>query len=451
MAADCRLAIKELHQWMAPREEVLPLISQVGRGMLLHVPHGVALIIGAWNFSIRLTLLPAIGAIAAGNCVLLKPSELAPAAADFLRRNVPKYLDPECIKVVTGGVQQGAELLKNKFDFIFFTGSTNVGKIVLKAAAENMTPTVLECGGKNPLIVDTTSNIDVAVKKIAWGKFSNAGQICLCPDYALVEEGVFVKFVSKLRLTLKSMFGDDPKHSPDFGRIVSKAHVRRISALLKDEEIFCGGDIDEEEKYVAPTIVLNSKMDSSIMTEEIFGPVLPVIAVKNVEEALSKVAGRPTPLAIYLFTASNRTIDKVMSSTRSGSVCVNAVIFQAITSCLPFGGAGESGFGTYNGRYSFEAFSQRRSLMLHPNSMDIGGRLLNPPHPKQDASKCTKFLLLKYGKRAEVATERTRQLLTSAVQSFQAALNDFDHLSPTTLVCLIFIVAGTAAYITLNL
>jgi aldehyde dehydrogenase (NAD+) len=372
--------LRHLATWSRPRRVSLPLAQIPGRGYVVPEPFGVALVISPWNYPLNLALVPLASAIAAGNACVVKPSELAPATSALLARYLPQVLDSRAIGVVEGGAQETGELLALPFDFIFFTGSGRVGKIVMKAAAENLTPVVLELGGKSPAIVDKDSATEITARRIAVGKFLNAGQTCIAPDYVLVHKDVAKKFTEQLREVLNDFYGTDPKSSPDFARIVNDHHFTRLESLLKETKgsIVVGGETDRDSRYVAPSVIATVDAQDPLMQEEIFGPLLPVLVVDDVESALRFVGARPTPLALYFFSGSRRVIEKVRARVRAGGIGINTAVLQYTIPNLPFGGLGPSGMGNYHGKAGFDAFTHQKSVLQKPRRFDPP--VLYPPY-----------------------------------------------------------------------
>ncbi len=376
---EAEAARKRLGTWMRPEKVKTPLISQPGKAMILREPLGVVLIIAPWNYPLQLALAPLVGAVAAGNAVVLKPSELAPATSAFLADALPRHLDPEAIRVVEGGVPETTALLEQKFDHIFYTGNGRVGRVVMRAAAEHLTPVTLELGGKSPCIVDRSADLRVAARRIVWGKFFNAGQTCVAPDYVLVHEAVEEALIEKMVEAVLAFFGEDPKLSPDFGRIVNDRHLQRLEALLRSGgRVAAGGVVDGEARYIAPTILREVDPGSALMEEEIFGPLLPVLSVPDVEAAIAFVNGRDKPLALYVFAEDRQVQQDVLDRTSSGGAVVNHVILHLSVPDLPFGGVGGSGMGAYHGKTSFETFSHRKGVLKKPTQFDPD--LLYPPY-----------------------------------------------------------------------
>jgi aldehyde dehydrogenase (NAD+) len=371
IAAEIGLTRKKLRSWVKPQRVSTPLVGQPGRSRVYREPLGVVLIIGPWNYPIQLLILPLVGAIAAGNCAILKPSELAPATSSLIASRLPEYVDGECVRVVEGGVPETTELLAEQFDHIFYTGNGTVARIVMEAAAKHLTPVTLELGGKSPCIVDRNTDLDIAARRIVWGKFYNAGQTCVAPDYVLAHESIEDALLSRMKQTIRDFFGDDPRQRSDFGRIVNARHHRRLTRLLEASgQVVAGGDVDEKDRYIAPTILRNVPATAAVMADEIFGPILPVLRVKNVDEAIAFVNARPKPLALYLFTNDRAVEASVIERTSSGGVTVNHTLLHIAIPSLPFGGVGPSGMGAYHGRATFETFSHRKAVLLKPTWLD---------------------------------------------------------------------------------
>ena len=374
---EIRHARRHLCSWAKPQRRRTPLLAWPARGWVRSEPYGVTLILAPWNYPVHLLLSPLVGAIAAGNCAVLKPSELAPRTSAELARLIGATFPEEYIVVVQGERDVAETLLQQKFDKIFFTGSTAVGHAVMAAAARHLTPLTLELGGKCPCLVCADAPVEVTARRIAWGKFMNAGQTCVAPDYVLVDRGVYGGFVEALRRTTCEFYGDDPRISPDYGRIVNRKHFDRLLGYLGSGRILCGGQHDVDDLYIAPTVLADVPADAPVLREEIFGPILPVLQVANVEEALDFLRDRPNPLALYLFTRDRAIEDRVLAETRSGGVCVNDTISHMIGHHLPFGGLGESGMGAYHGKASFDCFSHQRSVLRRSLAFDV--KLRYPP------------------------------------------------------------------------
>ena len=360
---EVEFAQRHIAKWMKPERMRAPWLLWPSSARIHREPFGVGLIVSPWNYPLQLALAPLVGALAAGNCAVIKPSELAPATSSFLAATLLRYLDPECVQVVEGGPSEAEALLAERWDYIFYTGSPRVGRMVMEAAAKHLTPVTLELGGKSPCIVDRSANLRVAARRIMWGKLMNAGQVCIAPDYVLVDETVEAELLTHMAAAIKEFYGEDPRRSPDFARIVNQRHFQRLMRLMDGGgEIYLGGESCEDELYIAPTILTKSSLDSPIMQEEIFGPILPVLTVKSTDEAIAFINKREKPLALYLFAEEARVKRQVISGTSSGAITVNYPSVHAAMTCLPFGGVGNSGMGAYHGRASFETFSHRKSV-----------------------------------------------------------------------------------------
>lgn len=370
--------IKHLHRWVKPRKASLPLSQLPGAAWVQPEPLGVALIIAPWNYPFQLIVSPLMGAIAAGNCAMLKPSELAPATSKVLARLIADTFDPAYVALVEGGIDTAQALLAEKFDHIFFTGGERIGKIVMQAAAQHLTPVTLELGGKSPCIVEADVNLEVAARRIVWGKFLNAGQTCVAPDYLLVDERVKDGLVAALQQRIQVCYGDDPATSPDLSRVVNDRQFDRLVGLLNQGNILAGGQHNRGDRYIAPTLIDGIGWDDSIMQEEIFGPILPILTYKDLGDAIAAVNQQPKPLALYLFTRDRQVQEQVLDRTTAGSVCINDVILQIAIWDLPFGGVGSSGVGSYHGQHSFNTFSHLKSVLKKPFWMDMDWRY--PPY-----------------------------------------------------------------------
>jgi len=385
--SDIRHALKHLPAWMSPQRRRLPLIAWPGRGSVLPEPLGVALIIGPWNYPFQLLFSPLVGALAAGNCVVLKPSEFAPHTAKVISKLITDTFPSEYVTVVEGGRQTAEALLLEKCDTIFFTGSTSVGKSVMAAAARHLTPVTLELGGKCPAIVCADAPLEMTARRIAWGKFMNAGQTCVAPDFVLVERQVFKPLVEALNRAIGAFYGDNPQTSPDYGRIVNRRHFDRL--------IHCAGTCkhEAEDLYIAPTILPDVSWDDPVMREEIFGPILPVIPFDSMDEVPALLLDRPAPLALYLFTNDRTVQERVVSGTRSGGVCINDTVVHIVGRDLPFGGVGESGMGQYHGKAGFDCFSHQRTVVRRSTLFDLRFRYPPPKLPLSKLKKACRFLL----------------------------------------------------------
>lgn len=376
-------ALRHLRRWMRPERIWAPLVTRPARARLVHEPLGVVLVIAPWNYPVQLLLSPLIGAIAAGNCAVGKPSEVAPSTSATLARLVPQYLDSEAIAIIEGAVTETQALLQERFDYIFYTGNGRVGRVVMEAAAKHLTPVTLELGGKSPVVIDDTADLEVAARRVAWGKYLNAGQTCIAPDYVLATNGVEERFVEHVRRAVFDFYGPDPKESPDYGRIVNGSHLERLVGLLDGGKATVGGVADPASRYFAPTVLQEVQLDAPVMHDEIFGPILPVVPVADVDEAITFINGRDKPLALYVFTGERGTRDRVLDRTSSGGVAVNGTMFQVAVPELPFGGIGPSGMGAYHGKASFLTFSHAKGVLRKGTKPDPA--LAYPPYtPRKD-------------------------------------------------------------------
>ncbi|CAF1050457.1 unnamed protein product [Adineta ricciae] len=380
---ECIHALNHLDEW-AKDEYRSDSLAYATMSKYVHPePYGTCLIIGAWNYPFNLTLLPLLGAIAAGNCAIVKPSELAPHSASALTTMIGRYLDSSCIRVVLGAVDQTHALLKGDIDHVFYTGSTAVGKIVAKTVAEKMIPVVLECGGKSPVYVADDANIAVTAKRLAWGKTVNCGQTCLAPDYLLCSKATESRLIPEIIRAWRTFYTDNPVNSDSYCHIVNGRHFERLKKLIDTSKVVYGGEADANRNYISPTIMTNVDENDKVMQEEIFGPLLPIVTVRNEHEAIEFINARSKPLALYIFTSNNNLAKTIINSTSSGSTCVNDVIFQIAPPSLPFGGVGDSGMGSYHGKYSFDTFSHHRSVVYSATWSEPILSKRNPPYTKQ--------------------------------------------------------------------
>lgn len=372
--ADIRYTIQNLQKWSAPKRVRTPLYLFLGKSKIQKEPYGSVLILGPYNYPVQLLAEPLVGAIAAGNCAVLKPSELTPHVSEAMYQIVHSTFKEEYIACVEGGVEVNQELLSQKFDYIFFTGSERVGRIVMKAAAENLTPVTLELGGKSPVIIEKTANIKEAARRIAWGKLMNAGQTCVAPDYVLVDESRKQQFLTEMKTAFSHLYGKEIKKNPDFGRIVNERHMERLQKILEQDAkyLFCGGEADTLQRYIEPAILdLGKDQNAASMQEELFGPILPVLSYHKLEDAVRFVNKRAKPLALYLFTKKRSAEKFVLERVSSGGVCVNDTISHLINPDLPFGGVGASGMGQYHGKYSFDTFTHEKSVFYKPADWNL--------------------------------------------------------------------------------
>ncbi|MBE9103552.1 aldehyde dehydrogenase [Nostoc cf. edaphicum LEGE 07299] len=371
---DIDYAIKHLQNWTKPQKAAVSWDFFSYSAKIYPEPLGVVLIIGPWNYPFQLIISPLIGAIAAGNCAIIKPSEIASHTSDVIAKIIAKHFDPAYLAVIEGGVEASQKLLTEKFDHIFFTGGTVVGKIIMAAAAKYLTPVTLELGGKSPCIVDTDINLEHTVRRITWGKFINAGQTCIAPDYLLVNKTIKKDLIDGLEKSLKEFYGENPASSPDYARIISEKHFERLVSFLKDGKVVIGGENQPSERYIAPTLIDNVSLEDSVMQEEIFGPILPIIEYTDIAEAIALINSRPKPLALYLFSQDKNLQKRVLQETSSGGVCINDTVMQVGVSSLPFGGVGDSGIGNYHGKASFDTFSHKKSVLQNSFWLDLKWR-----------------------------------------------------------------------------
>ncbi len=372
--AEVDYALKHIKSWVKPKKVGTPLNLFPASAYIYPEPLGVVLIIGPWNYPFQLMISPLVGAIAAGNCAVLKPSELAAHTSRVIADIIEKTFDPAYIAVVEGGVEISQKLLAEKFDHIFFTGGTKIGQIVMEAAAKQLTPVTLELGGKSPCIVDSDVHMEHAVKRITWGKFLNAGQTCIAPDYLLVHRTVKNDLLTGLKQNIQEFYGDEPAKSPDYGRIINQRHFDRLAGYLKDGECIAGGETNRDERYIAPTIIDGVDWDAPVMQEEIFGPILPVLEYTDLTEAIAKINERSKPLALYFFSKDKQNQQRVLRETSSGGACINDTVLQVGVSELPFGGVGSSGIGSYHGKASFDTFSHFKSVLKRSFWLDMDWR-----------------------------------------------------------------------------
>jgi acyl-CoA reductase-like NAD-dependent aldehyde dehydrogenase len=372
-AGEAEVQKSQLKEWMKPVEAPVPrFLAKTGhKGMVYREPYGVALIIGPFNGPLLLLIRPALAALAAGNTCILTLSEALPATTSVLLELVPKYFDPSAVTAVAGGKEPNTELLKLPFDFIFFTGSTIVGKIVAKAAAENLTPVLLELGGMNPAVVDATANVPNAAKKIVWGKMAWGGQWCTSPGYAYVHESVAEAFVAEARKALVELFGKDPKSTSDYSRIINGRAVERLASLIDPAKVIAGGKSDPDGHYLDPTLLYPVTWEDKSMKDEIFGPILPILTYKSLDEALNRIAATPRPLAGYIFSRDQMTIDRFIGQLSFGGGGVNVVNVYLFVETMPFGGTGAAGMGHYYGKYGFDALTHAKSMLISPPDVAI--------------------------------------------------------------------------------
>ena len=373
-------ARKELKNWAKTKQVNTPLFMFPTKSYIMKEPYGTVLIIGPFNYPFQLLIEPLIGAIAAGNTIILKPSEFTPNVSDVIQQIISDAFDPEYINIIQGNADTTQSLLHLPFDYIFFTGSEQVGRIVYSAASKNLTPVTLELGGKSPAIIDESANIKVASERICFGKFTNAGQTCVAPDYLLVNRKVKDELISALKKTITEFYGTNIQDSPDYGRIVNKKHYHRLNELLNihHPEITFGGQTDIDENFVAPTILEGTTFDSKIMEDEIFGPILPIIAYDDFDEAIDLIRSKPKPLSLYLFSEDENSSERILNELSFGGGAINDTLMHLANPNLPFGGVGASGIGKYHGKYSFDTFSHDKSYIF--KSTRLESSLLFPPY-----------------------------------------------------------------------
>jgi aldehyde dehydrogenase (NAD+) len=374
-------AIKNIKNWTKPKKAEVPWQFFPASAKIYPEPLGVVLIIGAWNYPFQLVVAPLIGAIAAGNCAIIKPSEIASHTSNLIVEIFEKYFDKSYLAAIEGGVETSQTLLAEKFDHIFFTGGAAVGKIVMQAAAKQLTPVTLELGGKSPCIVDSNIDLKIAARRITWGKFFNAGQTCLAPDYLLVDKKIKDNLLNEIKKCLQEFYGENPAKSPDYARIINQKQFDRLVnylKYLKNGKIIIGGETTSEERYIAPTIIDSVSWEDAIMQEEIFGPILPVIEFTDIAEAINIINSQPKPLALYLFSQNQNLQKQVISETSFGGGCINHTIIHYAVPSIPFGGIGNSGIGSYHGKASFDTFSHYKSVLKKPFLLDV--KVLYPPY-----------------------------------------------------------------------
>ncbi|MFF1817922.1 aldehyde dehydrogenase family protein [Kribbella sp. NPDC058245] len=357
--------LEHLDEWLAPEPAPLPDKLLPGTAEVIREPLGVALVVGPWNYPLHLALAPLVGILAAGNVAVIKPSELSPTISATIARHVPAYLDASAVAVVEGGIPETTALLEQKFDHIFYTGNGQVGRIVMTAAAKHLTPVALELGGKSPVIVDPAVDPAKVAERLVRAKFLNAGQTCVAPDYVLAI-GDPAPLEAALTAEVRRKFGDDPSTSDEYGRIVNERHFDRLSGLLASGRVVVGGETDKATKYIAPTVLTDVAPDSPVMGEEIFGPILPILTVESLDEALAFIRNRDKPLALYAFTESDETKHRILTETSSGAVGFGHPVVHLTATDLPFGGVGESGMGRYHGKYSLDTFSHLKAVLDRP-------------------------------------------------------------------------------------
>ena len=382
---EIRFVLKNIKDWVKPEKVKTPMTHVGSTSMIYREPYGVALVIAPWNYPFQLAVAPVIGAIAAGNCAILKPSELTPKTSKVLAKLIQETFLEEYISIVEGAVETSQALLKQSFDYIFFTGSVRVGKVVMEAAAKNLTPVTLELGGKSPCIVHEDANLKLAAKRIAWGKYMNAGQTCVAPDYLYVHENIADRFLQLFKEAIKEMFAELEKMT----RIVSEQHFDRLQSFLQNGTTYVGGNADREKLMIEPTVLTNITWDHEVMEDEIFGPILPVLTYENLDEVIGEIQVRPNPLALYVFSEKEAVQQNIIQQISFGGGCINDTVYHITSPYLPFGGVGSSGIGAYHGKGSFDTFSHQKSVLKQTTKFDLPFRY---PNVKDGLKKIKMFL-----------------------------------------------------------
>lgn len=385
-----KYSMKNLKKWAKVKSVKTPIVHLGAKSYIYPEPYGTVLIIGPYNYPFQLVMEPLVGAIAAGNCVVLKPSEFTPNVSKVLEKVIKENFDERYIRLIQGGKETTSALINAPFDYIFFTGSVRVGKIVMEAAGRNLVPVTLELGGKSPTIVHKDANIDAAAQRIVWGKFINTGQTCVAPDYIYAHKDVRNQLIEKMKESIKKFYGENPKESKDYGRIVNEVQIKRLIELIDSTKVIVGGEYDEKNLYIAPTIMKDVTWEDKVMEEEIFGPILPVLDYENLDDIIKIINSRPKPLALYVFTESKAVGEKVIESVSYGGGCVNDTITHLSTPHLPFGGVGSSGLGSYHGAKSFETFSHYKSVLKKSTKINLS--FIFPPYTKEKLDLLKKYM-----------------------------------------------------------
>ena len=388
--AELSCQLKHIRKWTKKKHYKTELTNAIAKSYSIREPYGVVLVMSPWNYPFMLTMEPLIGALAAGNTCVVKPSAYAPATSQIIADIISETFPPEYVITVQGGREENAALLEQRFDYIFFTGGVTVGKMVMEKAAAHLTPVTLELGGKSPCVVTKDANLKIAAKRIVFGKYLNCGQTCVAPDYLLIDEQIRDEFVELLKKEIMSMYTEKPLNNPDYGKIVNKKHFERLRSLIKDEKIAFGGEINEDTLQIAPTVLIDVTAEDAVMQEEIFGPILPVLTYKNPDEAEAFILEREKPLAFYLFTEDKETQKRFMNHISFGGGCINDTVMHLTSGEMGFGGVGNSGMGSYHGRKSFECFTHEKSILDKATWIDVPLRY--QPH-KENKWKLIKKLL----------------------------------------------------------
>lgn len=382
--------IKNLKKWAKVKRVRTPMVHFGSKSYIYPEPYGTVLIVGPYNYPLQLVLEPLVGAISAGNCVVLKPSEFTPNVSKVLQKIIKESFAEKYVRLIEGEKETTSALLNSPFDYIFFTGSVRVGKVVMEAAAKNLVPVTLELGGKSPTIVHKDANIDMAAQRIVWGKFMNAGQTCVAPDYIYAHKDIRKKLIEKMKEYINKFYGRNPKESQDYGRIVNGTQMKRLIELIDSNKVIVGGDYEEESLYISPTIMGSVTWKDKVMEDEIFGPILPILDYENLEEVIKIINSRPKPLSLYVFTESKAVEEKVIASISYGGGCVNDTITHLATPHLPFGGVGSSGLGSYHGAKSFETFSHMKGVLKKSTKVNLN--FVFPPYTKKKLDLVRKFM-----------------------------------------------------------
>lgn len=390
LLADIKHTLKTIRSLAKPRKVKTPLFHQLGSSWIQPEPYGVTYVVAPWNYPFQLAIAPAIGALAAGNTCIIRPSRMSENTARVMEKLINSNFDESYLKVVLSDIRQSNELLEQKFDYIFFTGSPDVGRQIYAAASKHLTPVTLELGGKSPCFVDETFNTNWGIKRIVWGKFTNAGQTCVAPDYVLVDKKVKQKFVDAFIKTTKEFFGEDPQKSPDLGRIINEKHFLRLTKLLEKGNILMGGKTDINDLYIAPTLIDGVTADDPVMQGEIFGPILPIIEYEKLDDAIRFVNSRNKPLALYIFSEDKMYQERILNETSSGNASINECLMHVGQFELPFGGVGESGMGAYHGDVSFETFSHMKGILKKSTLSDFKQRF--PPYTESGTKLIAKLI-----------------------------------------------------------
>lgn len=388
--AEIRYTLKKLVKWSVPKKPITSLVNLPGQSRVYPIPFGNVLIISPWNYPVQLALIPVISAIAAGNTILLKPSELTSHTSGVLAQIINQAFPHSYLYVQEGGAEETGIILKHRFDKIFFTGSTVVGKIVMKAAAENLTPLTLELGGKNPVLVLPDCNLKMTAKRIVWGKFHNGGQACVSPDHVFVHESIKDSLLAEIKLNVEKMYRGKPFESEAFPRIIDDKHYKRLIGLIDNKKCYLGGSGDAKGRFIEPTVLSDLKHDDPIMQEEVFGPILPVLSYTDLDQLLEKLKQEPSPLALYIFSNNIKKAGKIQKEFRSGGGMINDTVVHFVNNTTPFGGIGDSGMGNYHGRAGFDCFSHQKTVIKKPMWFELWVKY--PPYTKSKL-KIVKFLL----------------------------------------------------------